>query len=182
METTVAGATAVDILSGYGIDVGLIQTVPDVATGTVSVELDGNGKPTFEIHEDSAWDHISWNDEIASRVASADAVCFGTLGQRGETSRQHNSSCDRDRCCRRRTPRVVDINLRPPFFDAEMIRDSVKLASTLKLSDDELGEVCSACGIAEADNLIALRRMLDFGGLDQIVMTRGAERGRPGDC
>ena len=57
-----------------------------------------------------------------------------------------------------------------------MIRDSVQLASILKLSDDELGEVCSACGITIYNNEeTTLRRLLEYGDLEMVVMTRGAD-------
>jgi hypothetical protein len=42
--------------------------VPDAPTGTVGVALDAAGKPTFTIHENSAWDRITWTDEIGSRT------------------------------------------------------------------------------------------------------------------
>ena len=169
------GHEAIGILSGHGIDVSLIQIIPDAPTGTVSVALDNDGKPTFTIHQGSAWDRLAWNDALASRIATADAVYFGTLGQRDAISRAtirravQASFVDP-------IPRVLDVNLRPPFFDPEMIRDSVQLASILKLSDDELDEVCSACGISETDQPeVAVRGLLEFGKLEMIVMTRGAD-------
>ena len=169
------GREAVRILSGYRIDVSLIQVIPDAPTGTVGVQLDENGKPTFQIHQDSAWDGLRWNDEIASRIRSADAVYFGTLGQRSEVSRQTIRRA-METAAAAGIPRVVDINLRPPFFDANLIRDSVQLATILKLSDDELGEVCSACGVDErVHDEAMLRGLLEFGDLDMVVMTRGAE-------
>ena len=57
-----------------------------------------------------------------------------------------------------------------------MIRDSVQLASVLKLSDDELVEVCSACSISETDQPEGdLRGLLEFGSLDMVVLTRGKD-------
>lgn len=169
------GSEAVRILSQYGIDVSLIQTVSDDPTGTVGVTLDEKGKPTFSIHAGSAWDQLSWNEELASRITTANAVYFGTLGQRGEVS-QHTIRRAINAAASAGVARVLDINLRPPLFDAELIRDSVQLASILKLSDDELREVTSACGMTitdEQDDM--LRGLLEFGDLDMVVMTRGAD-------
>ena len=58
------GHDAIGILSAYGIDVSLIQIIPDAPTGMVGVALDNNGKPTFVIHQGSAWDNLTWNDAI----------------------------------------------------------------------------------------------------------------------
>jgi fructokinase len=169
------GREATGILNGYGIDVSLMQVVPDAPTGTVSVALDSNGKPTFTIHEGSAWDQLVWNEELESRVTEADAIYFGTLGQRGDVSRTTIRRVV-EAATAEGIPRVLDINLRPPFFGSELIRESVRYASILKLSDEELPEVCAACGIDTSDPPDALlRRLLDTNELDLVVMTRGAE-------
>ena len=169
------GRDAVAILRGYGIDVSLLQVIPGARTGTVGVALDDAGKPTFTIHENSAWDRIAWNNALESRVAAADAVYFGTLGQRSEVSRSTIRRC-LETACDAGIPRVVDINLRPPFFDSQMIRDSIQLASILKLSDEELIEVCAACGLAAiAQPSVLLKQLLDTQHLDLVVMTRGAK-------
>jgi fructokinase len=57
-----------------------------------------------------------------------------------------------------------------------MIRDSVQLASILKLSDDELVEVCSACSISETSRQdVMLQGLFEFGNLDIVVLTRGKD-------
>lgn len=169
------GRQALEILGGCGIDLSLTQTVSDAPTGTVGIQLDANGKPTFTIHENSAWDQLAWNESIESGIMSADAVYFGTLGQRSPQTRQtirqsvaaaQNASI----------PRIVDINLRAPFFDDELIRTSVRGASILKLSDDELPNVCSALDIDRSGSTDSqLNAILRAGQLDWVVMTRGAE-------
>ena len=169
------GQNAIGVLADYGIDVRLVQTVPDAPTGTVGIELDDQGKPTFEIHQDSAWDRIEWSDEIASRLSSADAICFGTLGQRSEVARQTIRRTI-EAAAEAGITRMVDINLRAPFFSSELIRESIQLASILKLSDEELAEVCSACGVSEERNAEEkLHSLIEFGDLEMIVMTRGAQ-------
>ena len=169
------GHDAIGILSAYGVDVSLMQIIPDAPTGTVGVALDNNGKPTFVIHQGSAWDQLVWDDAMASRITTADAVSFGTLGQRSAVSRTTIRRTVKAALAKG-IPRVLDINLRPPFFDAEMIRDSVQLASILKLSDDELVEVCSACSISETSRQdVMLQGLLEFGNLDIVVLTRGKD-------
>ena len=68
------GQEAVAILRGYGIDVSLLQVILGALTGTVGVAIDGAGKPTFTIHEDSAWDRIAWSKELESRITDADVA------------------------------------------------------------------------------------------------------------
>ena len=169
------GHEAVAILQGFGIDASLVQRIEDSPTGSVGVNVDGAGKPSFAIHAGSAWDHIAWTSALESRIAEMDAIYFGTLGQRGEASRATiRQALKLARA--RGILRVLDVNLRKPFCDAALIRDSIAHASVLKLSDDELGEVAATCGVAlDAKPEATLRALLTRFGLDLVVMTRGAK-------
>ena len=86
----------------------------DYPTGVVHVELNEGGLPTFRIEDNSAWDHWQWNEKKKQKVKTADALYFGTLGQRGVLSKQSiiktlKIAIDRG------VPRILDINLRFPF-------------------------------------------------------------------
>jgi fructokinase len=169
------GKTALEILRGYGIDVSLIRILSDAATGTVGVELDAHCKPTFTIHENSAWDCLPWSDEIQMQVADADAVYFGTLGQRSEPARSTIRKAI-GLAKSKGLPRILDINLRVPFFNDLLIRESVELASILKMSDEELSTVCAALKLIEREEVNAtVKALRDQYGLEQIVLTRGAD-------
>ena len=169
------GDEALAILRGFRVDASLIQRIADAPTGSVGVSVDAAGKPSFEIHAGSAWDRIAWTGALEERIAEADAIYFGTLGQRGEVSRvtiRRALSLAKAR----NILRVLDVNLRAPFYDAALIRESIAQASVLKLSDEELREVAAACGIATgAKPEVTLRELLARSDLDLIAMTRGAD-------
>lgn len=169
------GISAVEILRRFGVNVAFVQCIAAVPTGSVNVSLDAAGKPCFEIHQDSAWDRIQWSAGLEAHIPNVDAFYFGTLSQRSEGSR----ATIRQVLKLAKTYgvlRVLDVNLRKPYYDAAMIRDSISLASVLKLSDEELPEIVAACGISPlptvSDTLQAVR---ERSGLDCIVMTCGAE-------
>lgn len=168
------GREAIRILDDYGVDTSLIQISLNESTGTVSIALDSNGKPTFTIHEDSAWDLLSLNARLTAMMQDADAVYFGTLGQRCERSRRTIRQCV-ELAEEANVPRILDINLRSPFFDKELIRESIGCASILKLSDDELAPVAEAYDVPPAEDEHMLRTLLDIGTLDTVVMTRGSQ-------
>lgn len=168
------GNEALAILERFGLDTSLVQRLADAPTGSVKVTLDAAGKPGFEIEAHSAWDRISWTDALEARMADFDAVYFGTLCQRSALSRATLRRVV-DLAKSRSLCRVLDVNLRKPFYDAALIRDSVALASVLKLSDDELPEVAAACGVAsggEPEKILCA--LLARFALDLVVMTRGA--------
>jgi fructokinase len=168
------GREAVTILQSFGLDSSLIRVFANAPTGAVGVTVDTAGKPSFEIRGDAAWDQITWTPELAARLATVDAVYFGTLGQRSAMSRATIQQA-LQAAKARGIPRVLDVNLRRPFFDAALIRDAISQASVLKLSDDELAEVATACGLPPGDDPVAcLRVLLAREKLDLVALTRGA--------
>ena len=169
------GEALLQVYQKHGVSTDLVQVLKDYPTGVVNVELNESGLPTFTIGENAAWDHWEWNDEIEGTVRQADALYFGTLGQRGESSREgirRALSMVQDQ----NIPRILDINLRAPFFDDALIRESIALCSVLKLSDEELERVTQACGLnSYFTSIDVLEELRSNFGLDLVVMTRGAE-------
>ena len=51
-------------------------------TGTVSVELDSAGVPSYIIHQPVAWDFMRLLPVQNAHQRRADVVCFGSLAQR----------------------------------------------------------------------------------------------------
>jgi fructokinase len=168
------GDEAIRILRHFGVDTSIVQRIDNTATGTVGVTMDALGKPSFVIHLNAAWDRIEWSPDFESIIARADAVYFGTLGQRSPLSQntiRHALEIAKANGVRR----VLDVNLRAPYFDNTMVRESLALASILKLSDVEFPVVAKACGIDDSSKQEdALRSLLRQFQLDLVAMTRGA--------
>ena len=169
------GEALLQVYQKHGVSTDLVQVLKDYPTGVVNVELTESGLPTFTIGENAAWDHWEWSDEFEGTVRQADALYFGTLGQRGETSREgirRALAMAQDQ----NIPRILDINLRAPFYDDILIRESIALCSVLKLSDEELERVTQACELDSSFTSIdALEELRSNFGLDLVVITRGAE-------
>lgn len=112
----------------------LIEKVP-YPTGTVQVELDEEGIPTYKINERVAWDHIMPTSSAIDLAEKADAICFGTLAQRSSQSRETiqaiSSFAPKD------AYRLYDINLRQHYYDKELIEESLYLANVLKVNEEE---------------------------------------------
>jgi fructokinase len=113
-----------------------VQVDETAPTGTAKVSLSGDGLAHFTIQENVAWDYIAVTAETLATASEAHAICFGSLAQRCEPSRntiQHLVAA---------TPtdalRVFDINLRQRFYSHDLIEESLQLANVLKLNDDEL--------------------------------------------
>ena len=148
-----------------------LAQVPHHATGTVLVRLDAAGVASYAFAADTAWDHLSWTDDLAALAARCDAVWFGTLGQRSPVSR------DTIRRFVEATPRtalrVFDVNLRQHFYDRETIDASLRIATALKLNDDELPVVAELCGIHAATPREMLGELMTRHDLRLAALTRG---------
>ncbi|MEW5903000.1 MAG: carbohydrate kinase [Pseudomonadota bacterium] len=103
-------------------------------TGRVQVHLDGDNH-RFEILPDQAYDHI--HATLARMVALSvrpELVYFGTLAQRRAASR----SALRMLLNGTRAATFFDVNLRPPWYEAQVLRRSLRRADTVKLNQDEM--------------------------------------------
>ena len=118
-------------------------------TGTVQVQLDELGVPTYDIKENVAWDNIPFDNDIAKIACNCRAVCFGSLAQRNVVSRETIKKF------LEATPadcmKIFDINLRQQFYTKEVICQSLKHCNVLKINDEEL---------------VLIGRMFDYPGLD----------------
>jgi fructokinase len=118
------------------LDISYLAIDPAHPTGTVTVALDGDGKPHYTIHEGVAWDYIPASERLMALAARADAVCFGSLAQRMPVSRatiERFLGATRPDCLR-----VFDINLRQHYYSEEVLRASLDQADVLKINDEEL--------------------------------------------
>ena len=165
------GERGIAALESHGIDCRHMQRDPRHPTGTVTVSLGPAGDASYVFASDTAWDHLGWEPSLGELAARANAVCFGTLGQRAEESRR---TIRRFLEAAGQAVRVFDVNLRQAFYSPELIRESLALANVLKLNDDELPVVAAACGVSADDPVAAVRELAERHGLRLAALTRGA--------
>ena len=148
-----------------------IIAVSDKPTGTVEVELDDRGVPTYNIMEDVAWDNIPFTPAMEVLATRADAVCFGSLVQRMNS---RESVLKFVRAMRPDALKVFDINLRQHSYSREILEESLKLADILKINDEEIRIVADMFGLGD-DDAAACRSLIAAYGLRLVILTRGAE-------
>ena len=130
-------------VAALGMTTDFIQTDVAHKTGTVHVTLDA-GKPSYEIVKDVAWDFVTFDDNLASLATNCDAVCFGSLVQRGPQSRD---AVHRFLTAATRAVRMFDVNLRQHYFDHAVLHRGFEFATVIKLNDEELPTVASVLGV-----------------------------------
>jgi fructokinase len=176
-------------LAELGVPDGQVQSDPTRPTGTVQVELDARGVPSFTITPEVAWDYLEWNESLAALAGKADAVCFGSLAQRSPQSRMTIRRFLS--AMRRQALRVFDVNLRQSWYSEEVLRESLAACSILKLNDGELPVVLRTLGLAEprepAQGCRLLRERfalelvcLTLGEKGSLLVGEGGENRQPG--
>jgi fructokinase len=113
----------------------------DYTTGVVNVTLSASGSATYEIEHPVAWDKIEISEAIKTAVKKADAFIFGSLVCRDEVSRNTLFQLLPEA-----KYRVFDINLRPPFYEKEVLVKLMNQADFIKFNDDELFEIAEMIG------------------------------------
>ena len=148
----------------------IVDTVP-YPTGTVQVELDPQGVPQYEIKENVAWDNIPFTPQLEALAHRTRAVCWGSLAQRSEVSRttiMRFIDSTSDDCLR-----VFDINLRQSFYGREVIEESMRRCSVLKINDEELVIVSRLLQLPGIDVREKCRGLMELFGMKMVVLTCG---------
>jgi len=142
------GRMALERLRPMPADTSFIETDHAHETGRVTVYFEA-GQPHYTIHHPAAWDFLELTDEWMRLAERADALCFGSLAQRSQESRQTIQTMAAQASSR--CIRVFDVNLRTPFYSGEVIQESLELASVVKMNDAEVPRVLGLLGLPAGD-------------------------------
>jgi fructokinase len=165
------GDEAVMQLAALGVTTEFVQRDPLHPTGIVQVEVDHAGQPKFEIAEGVAWDFLEWTAVWEKLSERADAICFGSLAQRADTSRVTIRQFLK--ASRKDAVRVFDVNLRQSFFSEEILAHSIKLADIVKLNHEEFPKITRLFGLSGRDEITSVKSLLDLHRVKLICLTRG---------
>ncbi len=144
-------------------------------TGSVDVELDPQGVPRYQTHEQVAWDYIPFTSQLEALAARTRAVCFGSLAQRNAVTR---ATIDRflnampegeDRY------KIFDMNLRQHYYTPALLQNLLRKCNILKLNDEELLTVKSLFGYAQTDFGDICRQLLADYNLKILILTCGTD-------
>ena len=179
------GRELIDAFRDRQVPTDFIQIDPQAPTGTVDVTL-VDGQPSYRIVESVAWDRIAPEQAALSLAAGADALCFGSLACRTKENRE--TLFKLLDALKPAAKVVLDLNLRAPFYSAELIAELLPRAGWLKLNDEELlvlaemlvspiepGPLFAADGVLEGNKLRFVRELLDRYDLELLILTGGSQ-------
>ncbi len=163
------GKELIRFLEDKGVPTSLIQTGSTFPTGTVNVILDKGGSPSYEIVSPVAWDYIRTDDRTKDIVRSADALVFGSLACRTERNKRTLFEY-----LEVAPVRVLDVNLRAPFYSQPLIESLLAKTDIVKMNDEEL-DLIAGWQNAGGDEKTQMGFIRDKFALDVLVLTKGKD-------
>lgn len=169
-------------LQTAGMDTTWVRVDEQHPTGAAMV-FEKHGEAGFEILPDVAWDFIQDSTALEAFAKESDAVVFGSLAQRSPVSKHTIQNF----VTRVHGPRFYDVNLRRNTtngvagYSKEVIEESLKLATIVKMNDSELEEIAKIFEISNEmplgkDRVWSLMKTFQQRfDLEAMAVTRGAE-------
>jgi fructokinase len=162
------GSEAIRRINRKGIATDRIQKDDDHETGFVCVELNKSGDPSYEIVEPVAWDYIELTQPLKQQVEDCWGIVFGSLAQRNAASRKTIQKLwEFD------AKKILDMNLRVPYVDKDIIYNSLGVSDIVKMNEDELNQLKDWYGLS-GDTSQAVEHMAKKFGCWLVCVTRGA--------
>ncbi len=167
------GRRALAILRRRGVQCRWVSRDPAHPTGWARVELDIHGRATYTFAARPAYDFLTSSPGLLQAIIRwrPHAIVFGTLAQRGRSTRRALGEvlrhCDG-------VLRVFDVNLRRGFAPVGLLRARLRQTDVLKINEEETHTLARLLwGRWPGYNRAADRWRQEF-GIPIVVVTRGA--------
>jgi fructokinase len=160
-----------ETMARFGMDDRGVQNDVIHPSGQVAVHVEGRSH-RFEILPDQAYDHIHAGlVHMITLAVRPKMIYFGTLAQRSVTSRRALTALLRSS----KSPRLLDINLRQPWYEKSTVEKSLQRADIAKMNEDELSEIATLLQLSgttlEEQAVVLLRRF----SLERLLVTCGEQ-------
>lgn len=163
------GKKLIDKFSEKGICTEYIQVDYEYGTGKVYAKQNEDKEPVYDILMPVAWDYIQWDDGLIPLVEKADIFVFGSLAARNRTSKDTLF-----RLLDIARYKVLDLNLRAPHFNRQIIQQLLEKADLLKMNQAEL-ELITGWYSGHTSIEDRIKSIRDKFEITDIVVTMGAE-------
>lgn len=155
----------------WGMDIVGIQSDPLHPTGQVAVHVN-NGGHQFEILDDQAYDFIHPGiTHMVELSAHPKLLYFGTLSQRHKVSRSALSALLRSASI----PRLLDLNLRAPWYNTRILNRSLERADIVKMNSEEFATLTGMLRLPGSNARLQAAELIKRFELDRVLVTCGKD-------
>lgn len=161
------GDNLLDFVTQKGLSTQYIQIDEIYSTGVVEANITNKTEVTYKIIEPVAWDFIEYDSAAATLAGQSDVFVFGSLSARNETTRhtllQYLEIAPL---------KVFDVNLRPPHYTSERIKQFMQSANIVKMNHHELEEIMEWYS-KYTDEQKSMEYLKNHFNLQVLIVTRG---------
>jgi len=166
--TDPAGDEVLQAMERFGMAIQGVQRDAAHPTGQVKIRLGADGH-SFEILPDQAYDHILAHDaQQLARSIRPDLIYFGTLAQRADSHQALQAMLQASDA-----HAFLDVNLRDPWVDMDVLRWSLQHADTVKVNEEELDRISAWMNIGGDTPMARGESLIAPFGLRSLLVTRG---------
>lgn len=163
------GQKLLNILNAQGINTGYIQSDQDTPTGIVYAEANEHGEMKYDIVQPAAWDHIQPDITTEQLVEDAGYFVFGSLATRAKPSKETLF-----RLLEMAKSKVLDINLRAPFFNEGIVTELLHKTDVVKMNLAEL-ELITGWFADYENNEDRMQLIQDRFNIRSVIVTMGGD-------
>ncbi len=166
-----AGRDLVREVKSYNVNIEGIQTDIFKPTGTVKISLNAGGQPVYQCTSNVAFDYMRVDSIWEDMAPDMDAVFFGLLAQRSETSREAIYTFLNEAST---ALKICDVNIRR--WDAvteKNVQDSLIAADIIKLNKQECRLLKEGLR-SDDDDITFLRKLIQKHVIQMAALTLGA--------
>lgn len=168
----IKGTRVLRELQQHGLPTDYVAVLPGEATGTVTPVFHDAGSVSYDVGDNVAWDLLAFSPQLKELAAGADAVCFGTLGQRSPVSaatiEQFLISMKPDAL------KLFDSNLQGGLSSAALLDHSFTLCNAAQINQTDLPVICKTLGLPEDTGCQELVRRYELRLLALVKGVNGA--------
>ena len=163
------GSSLKKYFSDLNVNTDYFQIDNQFETGKVFAKLMPDNEVSYDIVSPSAWDFITLEDNLNDLVSQSDYFIYGSLASRSAMSKKTLFQL-----LAIAPVKILDINLRKPHYDKQILEELLHQADILKLNESELefitGWFSNYSGIEERVKVISERF-----GIEHIIVTLGGD-------
>jgi fructokinase len=130
------GDELLEFIIKSGLKTDFIQIDEKLPTSEVKVHIADSHKVSYEICEPVAWDNIRLTSGLIQNLGKMDIVVYGTLAARNK-----ETALTIHHLIQNIGFKVIDVNLRPPFVNPEIVIPLIEKADLVKLNEDEIIQI-----------------------------------------
>ncbi|EEI93342.1 kinase, PfkB family [Sphingobacterium spiritivorum ATCC 33300] len=164
------GDELIKLCRALGVPTKLFQVDEVHATSIVEVRIDEHKEVNYEIVYPVAWDYIQLQESDLEVIQKVDFMVFGSLSSRHEIS--YNTL---KHLLKVSKYRVMDVNLRAPFYSEVRVLELLGYADLVKMNREELGIIAEWLKLpgSDSDSQLVEKLMQQY-AIGEVIVTYGA--------